>query len=202
MSLLTAVRQCIRKPHTSAHRLLLNSDALVQFVSTSPPTGLNLPSRLSFYQSWITVTLCSLAVHNRLPLGQTAEGAKLLARLVLKARKRNHVQPLPRTFHWLPICPRIEYKISSLCYNPLTGSSADCLSELLTAYTPSRQLCSSADARTLRVPSTKTRSFGHISFSFTGPTQRNSLPYDVHRFQPVSSFKSALKTYLFKSDDN
>ena len=31
------------------------------------------------------------------------------ARLVLKAHKRDHVSPLLRTLHWLPIQARIEY---------------------------------------------------------------------------------------------
>ena len=47
-----------------------------------------------------------------------------------------------------------------------------------------------------RVPSIKTKSFGHKSFSFTGPKQWNSLPHDVRHSQSV------LKTYLFKSAYN
>ena len=33
-----------------------------------------------------------------------------VARLVLKAHKRDHVPPLIRTLHWLPIQGRIEFK--------------------------------------------------------------------------------------------
>ena len=36
------------------------------------------------------------------------------ARLVLKAHKQDHVSPLLRTLHWLPIQARIEYKLSTL----------------------------------------------------------------------------------------
>ena len=36
------------------------------------------------------------------------------ARLVLKAHEQDHVSPLLRTLHWLPIQARIEYKLSTL----------------------------------------------------------------------------------------
>ena len=39
------------------------------------------------------------------------------ARLVLKAHKRDHVSPLLRTHHWLPIQARIKYKLSTLCHS-------------------------------------------------------------------------------------
>ena len=83
------------------------------------------------------------------------------ARLVLKALNRDHIQPLLRKLHWLPVRSRIEYKMSSLCYNSFTDSSPDYLSELLTAYTPSRQPRSSADSRTLRIPSSRAWSDYH-----------------------------------------
>ena len=53
------------------------------------------------------------------------------ARLVLKAWKRDHVQPLLRKLHWLPNRSRIEYKLSSLCPNSFTDTTPDYLSELL-----------------------------------------------------------------------
>ena len=37
------------------------------------------------------------------------------ARLILKAHKRDHVSPLLRTLHWLPIQAHIECKLSTLC---------------------------------------------------------------------------------------
>ena len=121
------------------------------------------------------------------------------ARLVLKSRKHDHIQPLLRNLHWLPIRSRIEYKISTLCFNTFIDSSPDYLSQLLTVYTPSRQLRSSSDTRILRM---KTKSFGQRSFSFTGPPQWNSLPYEIRHSVSAPAFKSALKTHLFKSAYN
>ena len=38
------------------------------------------------------------------------------ARLVLKKAKRDHVTPLFRKLHWLPLQARIDYKICVLCF--------------------------------------------------------------------------------------
>ena len=119
------------------------------------------------------------------------------ARLVFKARKHEHIKPLLQKLHWLPVVSRIQYKVATLCYNSFAESYPVYLSELLTVYHPSRQLRSISDTRTFRIPFTKTKTFGQRAFSFTGPTQWNSLPYDVRHSAPTSSFKqAAVKTFL------
>ena len=90
------------------------------------------------------------------------------ARLVLKRRKRDHVQPLLKQLHWLPVRSRIEYKLSTLCFNTFACTSPDYLSELLTVYIPARQLRSSTGSYFIRIPSTK-QTFGQRAFSYTGP---------------------------------
>ena len=45
------------------------------------------------------------------------------SRLVMKSRKCDHVQPLLRSLLWLPVHSRIDYKISTLCFNTSTNSS-------------------------------------------------------------------------------
>ena len=71
--------------------------------------------------------------------------------------------------------------------------------ELLHKYTPSRQLRSSFDSFTLRVPTTNRKTFRESSFSFTGPAVWNSLPFDIHSINSTPSFRQARKTHLFKS---
>ena len=123
------------------------------------------------------------------------------ARLVFKARKHEHIKPLIQKLHWLPVVSRIQYKVATVCYNYFTESYPVYLSEHLTVYHPYRQLRSSSDTRTFRIPFTKTKTFRQRAFSFTDPTQWNSLPYDVRR-SVSTSFKQALKTHLFKSAYN
>ena len=121
------------------------------------------------------------------------------AKLALKAPKRDHVSPLLRTLHWLPIQARIKYKLSKLCHSFFSDTAPVYLSDLLRVYFPSRQLRSLSDSRTLRIPHIKTKTFGHRSFSHTAPSVWNSLPHDIRHIQSVTAFKTALKTHLFKS---
>ena len=74
--------------------------------------------------------------------------------------------------------------------------------EVLTVYHPSKQLRSISDTRTFHIPFTKTKTFRQRAFSFTGPTQWNSLPYDVRHSASTASFKQALKIHLFRSAYN
>ena len=120
------------------------------------------------------------------------------ARLVLKANKFDHVTPLLRTLHWLPIQARIEYKLSTLCFGFFNDSSPAYFSDLLSIYTPSRNLRSSSDSRILSVPTTKTVTYGQRTFSFCASKQWNSLPFIIRHSHSKESFKRALKTYLFK----
>ena len=56
------------------------------------------------------------------------------ARLVLRVSTTDHVSPHLASFHWLPIDSRIQYKLSSLCYNCFNSTAPDYLTELLRIY--------------------------------------------------------------------
>jgi hypothetical protein len=119
------------------------------------------------------------------------------ARLVVRARKREHITPILKSLHWLPVQARIEYKLSVLCHNYFSGSAPNYFNDLLSVYTPSRQLRSSADTRTFSIPKVRTKSYGERSFSFCGPKQWNSLPLYLRNIRSTQSFKKTLKTHLF-----
>ena len=121
------------------------------------------------------------------------------ARLVFRAKGRDHVKPLLQSLHWLPITARIEYKIASLCHSFFSNTAPSYLSALLSVYVPSRDLRSSTDVRILRIPHVKTKTFGHRSFYYAAPSVWNSLPRDIRYIESTSAFKTALKTHLFKT---
>ena len=104
----------------------------------------------------------------------------------------------PVRIYRLPVQARVDYKLSTICHNFFSGSSPAYLSDLLTLYTPSRQLRSSADTRTLRIPHVKTKTFGQRSFSYFAPKQWNSLPSDIRHIQSSRALKTVLKTHLYK----
>ena len=105
-----------------------------------------------------------------------------------------------KTLHWLPIQARIEYKLSTLCHSFFSDTAPVYQSDLLYVYSPSRQLRSSSDSRTLLILlMIKTKTFGHRSFSHATPSVWNSLPQEIRHIQSTTAFRTALKTHLFKS---
>ena len=80
------------------------------------------------------------------------------ARLVLRVSKMDHISPHLASLHWLPIDSRIQYKLSSLCYNCLNLTAPDYLTELLRICKPTLQLRSSSDTSILCFPTVHTHS--------------------------------------------
>ena len=98
------------------------------------------------------------------------------AKLVFKARKRDHVQPLLQALRWLPVQARIDYKLSTICHDFFSDSSHAYFSDFLTVYTPASQLRSLADTEIFRVPHVRTKTFGQCRFSYCAPKQWKCAP--------------------------
>ena len=118
--------------------------------------------------------------------------------LFCRAKKLDHVQPILQSLYWLLIRARIQYKISTLCFNVITSTGPQYLSELLHLYTPCRDLRSYADTRILKIPRSNSKAFGQRSFSHVGPTTWNDLPHGLRHSDSQISFRRALKTHLFQ----
>ena len=43
------------------------------------------------------------------------------ARVLTKTNTFEHITPIPKSLHWLPVCPRIDFKIMVLTYRSLHG---------------------------------------------------------------------------------
>jgi hypothetical protein len=71
------------------------------------------------------------------------------------------------------------------------------LAGLITPYIPQRSLRSQS-ALLLTVPSVSLKSFGERSFAFAGPKTWNSLPLEIRKSTTLTTFKSKLKTYLYR----
>ena len=65
------------------------------------------------------------------------------ARVLTKTRKYDHITPVLKTLHWLPIAQRIDFKILLLVYKCVCGSGPSYMSDMLKPYEPSRTLRSS-----------------------------------------------------------
>ena len=135
------------------------------------------------------------------PLYANSDPLHLKVWLILETE---HITPLLRKLHWLPVVPRTQYKVATLCYNSFTESYPVYLSELLTVHHPSRQLHSTPflTSEPSAYLSQKQRPLDNELFlSQAWHSVQNSL-YDIHHSVSTSSFKQALKTHLFKSAYN
>ena len=118
------------------------------------------------------------------------------ARLVSMSKKYDHITPILKELHWLPIHSRIKYKIILLTFKAVHGLAPTYLSELVAPYQPTRSL-RSASHNLLVVNRSRTKTFGDRSFESAAPTLWNSLPDALRAQTNIDVFERELKTYLF-----
>ena len=119
------------------------------------------------------------------------------ARILMRVRKYDHITPILKTLHWLPVPLRIEYKVSLLTHQCIHGHAPQYLKELLTPHPTTRTL-RSANSNTLKTPRTKLRTMGDRAFCSAAPRLWNALPDHLRAPQTTDAFKRNLKTYLFR----
>ena len=168
----------------SSIRSYLSKEAAVKLVSAT------VISRLDYCNS----TLSGVSEEQLERLQRVQNSA---ARLVLRKRKRDHVTPMLKELHWLPVKSRCQYKIAVLTYRHFDGSLAPYLSATLCTRRASRTLRSSNENR-LVVPRRNLRSAGERAFSFVAPVIWNSLPAGLRQLSSLNQFKCQLKTHLFE----
>jgi len=117
------------------------------------------------------------------------------ARLLLPCRTYDHITLVLINLHWLPERYRINFKILLLPFKALYGMAPSYIIDLIHT-TNTRYLLRSNEGVLLKHPSGRVKkSFGDRSFNVAAPTLWNALPVNL---RSISTFKSNLKTYLFK----
>jgi hypothetical protein len=119
------------------------------------------------------------------------------ARLVLKKKKRDHVTPIMKQLHWLPIRSRIKFKISLLTFKALHGLAPRYITSLITRYEPARPL-RSASRCLLQQNVPRLVTIGGRAFAVSAPQMWNRLPEELRQCTNLEGFKKGLKTHLFK----
>ena len=122
----------------------------------------------------------------------------MCARIIMVSNKRDHVTPLMKELHWLPIKCRINYKLLLLTFKCLHQLAPQYLADLLTIYEPGRSLRSS-NTLSLTERKARTKTYGERTFSYMAPRLWNALPSSLRQCQSITNFKTKLKTYLFKN---
>ena len=177
----------------SLHFQLRNISALRQYLNENVTkclaTSLIL-SKLDYCNSLLAGLPCSQI--NRLQVIQNNA-----ARLISKTKKRDHITPILKELHWLPVKERITYKLCVLCHKCINNTAPTYLSTEIKLYTPARSLRSSADTTILQTKDNNYKFYGKRSFTYLGPRVWNELPKHLRDITSVDSFKGQLKHHLF-----
>ena len=112
--------------------------------------------------------------------------------------KYDRISPILQELHWLPMEQIIIFKINLITFKCLNNLAPSYLKELLTLYRSNRTLRSSSDKLKLVTVPYSLTTYGCRSYSSHAPILRNSLPFNIRSADSINSFKSKLKTYLFK----
>ena len=134
-------------------------------------------------------------------LGRLQSVQNAAARLVTDVRRFDHISPVLRRLHWLPVRQRVQFKVAALVHRSLSSNAPGYLADdcHLVAETRKRQLRSSDfDSRVCVNPCTHNK-FGDRAFAAAGPRTWNALPRNL-RLPNISypQFKRLLKTHLFE----
>ena len=117
-----------------------------------------------------------------------------ICRAITKTPRHDHIKPVLKSLHWLPVEMRIKFKTSLLVYKTLKNGQPLYLNSMLS--NPKHSHSTRFAHSLLDVPRTNTE-LGKRAFSVAGPKLWNSLPLPVRAANLLSTFKSKLKTHLF-----
>ena len=123
--------------------------------------------------------------------------ARVIFRLPMSSSITIHLKSL----HWLPVKVRSTYKIACLCYHCHSSTAPSYVTDMLHKK-PLRTRNTRSSSYTMPLlnrPAHSKATLGDRSFSFASSSVWNSIPNDVRCAPSLSSFKSRLKTYLFRS---
>ena len=117
--------------------------------------------------------------------------------LVTLTRLHDHITPVLRSLHWLPVPYRIMCKFLVYVDKCLAGLAPSYLCELLRPKTRHPRLRQLHDHLQLSVPVT-VRDVHKCAFGVAAPTYWNDLPPSLRAAPSLNFFKKNPKTYLFR----
>ena len=98
------------------------------------------------------------------------------ARLIKRTRKRDHITPVLKELHWLPVEKRIVYKVCLSCYKALNGQAPGYIKDFLQERTFQVRVDQA-------LSETKEQTNGTPQGSVISPTLFNVLVNDVSKIE-------------------
>jgi len=128
---------------------------------------------------------------------QSAQNAA--ARLIFKACRQDHIQPLLRRLHWLRLPERVLFRLAVLVYRCLHGSAPGYLASDLqrVSHLNARRRLRSSTTSAVVAPRTVRSTIGDRTFPATAASVWNSLPESVRSSPSLQVFRSRMKTEPF-----
>jgi hypothetical protein len=189
----TQVRRMCQTAYYHLHRIHTVRDCLTQQAAERLVLSLVI-SRLDYGNALLHGLPGQLL--NKLQLVQNSA-----ARVITRTGRYEHITPVLKQLHWLPIRFRIQYKIILLTFRALHNLAPAYISDLVECYQPTRTLRSSSGSL-LTTHTARLRQYGDRSFWVAAPLLWNDLPRDIRECDSINCFKKVLKTHLFKKAYN
>ena len=123
------------------------------------------------------------------------------ARVILRIQKTSGITTHLKSLHLLPVKVRSTYKIACMWYHCHSSTAPSYVADMLHKK-PSHTRNTHSSTYTMPLlnrPAHSKATLGDCSFSFASSSVWNSIPNDVRCAPSLSSPKSRLKTYLFRS---
>ena len=122
----------------------------------------------------------------------------IVARIITGHGRCEHITPVLKSLHLLPVQQRIKFKTLVLVYKAVNNLAPVYLQELLHPHVPCRGLRSSEN-NLLVVPFTKSSAIQQCAFSAAGPRLWNILPLSLRSAPRLSVLYHSLKRTCSKS---
>ena len=117
------------------------------------------------------------------------------ARLLTRTKRKDHITPILKSLHWLPVIYRIDFKVLLLVFKSLNGQGPLYIAEMFETYSPSRSLRSAGKLQLVQ-SSARTKQ-GEAACRCYAVRLWNRLPIDIKTSPTISIFKSRLKNKFF-----
>ena len=122
----------------------------------------------------------------------------MAVRMIVGAKRSEHITHILKKLHWLTVKARIDYKILLITFKTICGYSSKYLYDLIQLCQYSYNLRSSSSPNLLLHPSTRSIHYGNRTFSYAAPRLWNSLPNYIRNSNSVGTYKIDIKTHLFE----